>query len=388
MHLHEYQAKALFAEYGIPVPHGRTCRTPAEAARAAADLGGEVLVKAQIHAGARGKAGGIQRAADGEAVRRAGEALIGQRLATAQTGADGLPVHAVLVEESVELARELYLAATVDAGRERLVFMAAGTGGMEIEALAASEPERIVTVAVHPAAGYQPYMARRLAAGLELAGESARALQGVVRGLYELAVARDVSLAEINPLGLSGDGRLLAMDAKLDIDDSGLFRQGQIAELRDPEQEDPTERRATEAGLNYVRMDGTIGCMVNGAGLAMATMDLIQHEGGAPANFLDVGGDATAERVAEAFRLILAEGGVRAVLVNIFGGIVRCDLIAEGIIQAVQGVGVTVPVIVRLEGTNAEQGRAMLQSSGLDLEAAEALDAAARRAVTLAGAGR
>jgi succinyl-CoA synthetase beta subunit len=385
MNLHEYQAKDLFRSYGVPVPPGRVAGSADEAAAAAAALGGSVwVVKAQVHAGGRGKAGGVKLARDVEAVRAAAGAMLGKRLVTAQTGPEGLPVGRVYVEGGSDIARELYLSLTLNRERAALALIASAAGGMDIEAVAEQTPEKILAVVIHPAAGFQAYQARQLAFGLELSGAQLAEFQSLAAALYRLYIAKDLSLVEVNPLVVTRSGALLALDAKINIDDNALFRHPELAQLRDASQEDPMERRAAEHDLNYVSLDGNIACMVNGAGLAMATMDLIKLHGGQPANFLDVGGGATAERVSAAFGLILSNSRVRAVLVNIFGGIVRCDLIAEGIINAVKNVGVPVPVVVRLEGTNAERARALLAKSGLTITAAADLTDAARKVVALA----
>ncbi len=385
MNLHEYQAKDVFRTYGIPVPAGRVAATAEEAVEAARALGGSVwVVKAQVHAGGRGKAGGVKLARDLDGVRSAAEGMLGRRLATHQTGADGLPVDKVYVEVGSEIAREIYLSLTLNRERGRIALIASAAGGMEIEEVAARTPEKILTVNVHPAAGLQPYQCRKLAFGLGLEGSQIAELQAIAVALYRLYLERDASLVEINPLIVTKAGHLLALDAKVNVDDNALFRQKEMAALRDPAQEDPMERRASEHELNYVSLDGDIACMVNGAGLAMATMDLIKLHGGRPANFLDVGGGATSERVTAAFQLILSNPKVRAILVNIFGGIVRCDLIAEGVINAVKNVGVRVPVVVRLEGTNADKARELLAKSGLTIAAASDLTDAARSVVALA----
>ncbi|HYK25519.1 MAG TPA: ADP-forming succinate--CoA ligase subunit beta [Steroidobacteraceae bacterium] len=385
MNLHEYQAKELFRTYGIPVPEGRVAASAAEAVEAARALGGSVwVVKAQVHAGGRGKAGGVKLARDLESVRSAASGMLGQRLVTHQTAAEGLPVERVYVEVGSEIEREVYLSLTLNRDRGRIAVIASAAGGMEIEEVAAKTPGRILTANVHPAAGLQPYQCRKLAFGLGFKGEQVAAFQAIALALYRLYLERDASLVEVNPLIVTRAGRLLALDAKVNIDANALFRQKELAALRDPSQEDPMERRASEHDLNYVSLDGDIACMVNGAGLAMATMDLIKLKGGQPANFLDVGGGATTERVTAAFELILSNPKVRAILVNIFGGIVRCDVIAEGVINAVKKVGVKVPVIVRLEGTNADKAREMLAKSGLTIAAARDLTDAARTAVALA----
>jgi len=385
MNLHEYQSKQLFARYRIPVSRGEVAATPAQASAAADRLGGGVwVVKAQVHAGGRGKAGGVKLAKSAEDVRAAAGGMLGQRLKTKQTGAAGLPINLVFVEQGSQIERELYLSLLVDRARERIAFLASAAGGMDIEEVAANTPEKILSFAVHPAAGLQPYQVRQMGYGLGLNAEQVKQFIDICQKLYRLFCDCDASLIEVNPLIVTKDGNLLALDAKINIEDNALFRQAELQAMRDPSQEDDMERRAAEHDLNYVSLDGNIACMVNGAGLAMATMDLIKLHGGEPANFLDVGGGATPERVAAAFKLILSNPAVKAILVNIFGGIVRCDLIAEGIIQAVREVSVKVPVVVRLEGTNVEQGRALLAGSGLDITAASDLTDAARKVVAAA----
>jgi succinyl-CoA synthetase beta subunit len=390
MNLHEYQAKDVFRTYGIPVPPGRVAQSPEEAASAAEILGGSSwVVKAQVHAGGRGKAGGVKLVKDLAAVRAAAAAMLGQRLVTKQTGPEGLPVERVYVESASEIERELYLSLTLNRDRGRIAIIASAAGGMDIEEVAEKDPAKILSVTIDPAAGLQPYQCRKLAFGLSFVGEQITQFQAIAFALYRLYLGVDASLIEVNPLIVTRAGQLVALDAKINIDANALMRQPQIAALRDPSQEDPMERRASEHDLNYVSLDGDIACMVNGAGLAMATMDLIKLHGGKPANFLDVGGGATSERVTAAFQLILSNPRVRAILVNIFGGIVRCDLIAEGVINAVKNVGVKVPVVVRLEGTNAPLARDMLAKSGLTITAASDLTDAARKAVGLAaGAGQ
>jgi len=385
MNLHEYQAKQVLSAYGVPAPQGRVAATPEEAVAAAAALGGELwVVKAQVHAGGRGKAGGVKLARDPEAVRAAAAGMLGQRLVTKQTGSAGLPIERVYVECGSAIQRELYFSMTLNREKGRIALVASSAGGMDIEQVAADTPEQILSVAVHPASGLQPWQCRELGFGLGLDAAQQKEFQRIAMSLYRLYIERDASLIEINPLIVTGDGHLVALDAKLNIEDNALFRQAELAAMRDPGQEDPAEREATKHELNYVSLDGSIACMVNGAGLAMATMDLIKLHGGSPANFLDVGGGATAERVTAAFELILSNPNVRAILVNIFGGIVRCDLIAEGIITAVKNVGVKVPVVVRLEGTNAEQARQALAGSKLAIIAATGLTDAAQKVVNAA----
>jgi succinyl-CoA synthetase beta subunit len=385
MNLHEYQAKDVFRNYGIAVPAGRVAASPEEAVQAAEVLGGSVwVVKAQVHAGGRGKAGGVKVARDIDTVRSAAKAMLGTRLATKQTGPEGLPVDTVYVESGSEIEREIYLSLTLNRERGRIALIASSAGGMDIEEVAAKTPEQILTVNIHPAAGLQAYQCRQLAFGLGLKGSQVTEFQTMALALYKLYLEKDASLVEVNPLIVTKSGNLMALDAKINIDANAVFRHPDIAKLRDANQEDPMERRASEHDLNYVSLDGDIACMVNGAGLAMATMDLIKLHGGQPANFLDVGGGATTERVTAAFQLILSNPKVRAVLVNIFGGIVRCDIIAEGVINAVKNVGVNVPVVVRLEGTNADKAREMLGESGLAITAATDLTDAARKVVAAA----
>jgi succinyl-CoA synthetase beta subunit len=385
MNLHEYQSKQLFGRYGIPVPAGYPAHTADDALEAARDLGGSGwVIKAQVHAGGRGKAGGVKLVRELGQVKEVAAAMLGTRLVTPQTGPEGLPINTVLVESASQIERELYLSLLVDRASERIVCIASAAGGMDIEAVAASTPERIFRTIVHPAAGLQPYQARQLGFGLGLSAEQVGPFLRIVQALHRLFVERDASLVEVNPLIVTSDGRVVALDAKINIEDNAIFRQPELLAWRDPTQEDEMERAAHQHELNYVSLDGDIACMVNGAGLAMATMDLIKLHGGKPANFLDVGGGATSERVAAAFKLILSNRNVRAILVNIFGGIVRCDLIAEGIVSAVKEVGVSVPVVVRLEGTNVDKGRALLASSGLSITAASDLTEAARKAVAAA----
>ncbi len=385
MNLHEYQSKRLFADYGIPVPRGIPAESPNDAVKAAQELGGDLwVVKAQVHAGGRGKAGGVKLARSMDEVREFTDKMLGTILVTHQTGPEGLPVNTVYIEQGSDIDRELYLSMLVDREVSRISFIASAAGGMDIEKVAAETPEKIFSVAIAPDAGLQDYQARQLAFGLELNKQQVRQFGDLIKKLYRLYVDTDASLIEVNPLITTKAGDIIALDGKINIDGSALFRQKAIAELRDPSQEDEAERKAAEHDLNYVSLDGNIACMVNGAGLAMATMDLIKLHGGEPANFLDVGGGATAEKVAAAFKLILSNDSVEAILVNIFGGIVRCDLIAEGIISAVKEVGVSVPVVVRLEGTNVDKGRELLANSGLDIIAAEDLTDAAKKVVAAA----
>jgi succinyl-CoA synthetase beta subunit len=388
MNLHEYQAKELFRRYGVPVPAGQVAATPAAAVKAAKALGGSIwVVKAQVHAGGRGKAGGVKVCKTLDEVAAATTALIGQRLVTKQTGPEGLPIHQVYVEVGSKIERELYLSLLLNRDRSRLAFVASADGGMDIEEVAEHTPERILKVELHPSVGVSGYQCRELAFGLGLAGTQVAAFEKVMRGMLALYLAHDAALIEINPLIVTADGDVLALDGKINIDPNAVYRQPEIAKYRDTTQEDAREVEASKYDLNYVSLDGDIACMVNGAGLAMATMDLIKLHGGHPANFLDVGGGATKERVTAAFQLILSNPNVQAILVNIFGGIVRCDIIAEGIVAAVKTVGVQIPVIVRLEGTNAELARAQLAASGLAITAASDLTDAATKAVRLA-AGR
>ena len=382
MNLHEYQAKALLAEYGIPVPPGRPAFSMDEVRAVADQLGGDTwVVKAQIHAGGRGKAGGVKKVVGRDALAQTAAGLLGVRLVTHQTGPAGQPVERLLIESPRAVAQELYLACLVDRALERIVFIASSAGGMDIETIAAKHPEKILRAVADPVAGLQAYQCREIGFALGLKDQQIAVLSRLMLSLYHLFCARDLSLLEINPLAVTTDGELIALDAKIQVDDNALFRQQALEAMLDPAQIDPKERKANEFGLSYVALDGNIGCMVNGAGLAMATMDLIKLHGGTPANFLDVGGGTTADKVAEAFKIILSDTNVKAILVNIFGGIVRCDLIAEGIIKAVQEVGIKIPVVVRLEGTNVDQGRALLKGSGLKITAADSLTNAAKLVV-------
>ena len=384
MNLHEYQAKALFAEYGIQVPAYGVVRKPEEVDEVVARLGGDRwVVKAQAHTGGRGKAGGVRIADDVESVRAMATAMLGMRLVTYQTDARGKPVNEVLIESPCDIDRELYLGMVIDRATRRVVIMASQEGGVDIEQVAAQSPEKILRATLHPLVGLQPFQCRDLAFGLGLQGDQIKQFGRILDGLARAFAAEDLSLVEINPLVVTQGGELLVLDAKVNIDDNALYRHPRTRELRDLRQEDPREVEASEWDLSYIALDGNIGCMVNGAGLAMATMDLIKLVGGSPANFLDVGGTATRERVAEAFKIILADSNVKGVLVNIFGGIVRCDIIAEGIIGAVEEVHINVPVVVRLEGTNADIGRELLRKSGLKIIAAEDLTGAAQKIVSI-----
>jgi succinyl-CoA synthetase beta subunit len=388
MNLHEYQSKEVFREFGIPVPAGKAAKSADEAVAAAQSLGGKVwVVKAQVHAGGRGKAGGVKLVRDLDAVRAATSDMLGQRLVTKQTGPEGLPIETVYVETGSEIDREIYLSLTLNRERGRIAVIASAAGGMDIEEVAAQTPEKILRADINPAAGLQGYQCRKLAFGLGFKGPQIGKFQSILMALYRIYLERDAALLEVNPLIVTKAGELVALDAKINIDANAMFRQKSLIAMRDPSQEDPIEREASEHDLNYVSLDGDIACMVNGAGLAMATMDLIKLHGGNPANFLDVGGGATAERVTAAFKLILSNKKVRAILVNIFGGIVRCDLIAEGIIAAVKDVGLKIPVVARLQGTNMEQGRDLLKNSGLKIVPAADLTEAATAVVAAAKGG-
>ncbi|NAW67230.1 ADP-forming succinate--CoA ligase subunit beta [Photobacterium halotolerans] len=385
MNLHEYQAKQLFAEYGLPVPEGYACDTPQEAAEAASKIGGDKwVIKCQVHAGGRGKAGGVELHDTKEGLKEFAQKWLGKNLVTYQTDANGQPVTKILVEEASDIANELYLGAVVDRGTRRIVFMASTEGGVEIEKVAEETPELIHKAAIDPLVGPQAYQGRELAFKLGLKGDQIKQFVKIFMGLGQMFAQYDLALLEINPLVITGEGNLLCLDGKINIDSNAMYRQPKLRDMHDASQEDAREAHAAQWELNYVALDGNVGCMVNGAGLAMGTMDIVNLHGGKPANFLDVGGGATKERVAEAFKIILSDDNVKAVLVNIFGGIVRCDMIAEGIIGAVKEVGVTVPVVVRLEGTNADLGREVLAKSGLDIIAAESLTDAAQKVVAAA----
>jgi succinyl-CoA synthetase beta subunit len=379
--IHEHQAKALLRDFGVAVPRGEWADTPEAARQAAERLGRRVVVKAQVHAGGRGKAGGIKLVDDPAAAERAAAQIIGMRLKSPQTPPEGIEVRSVLVEEVAAIERELYLSVTLDRARATHVVMASQSGGMDIEAVAARTPDKILREWAHPALGLGDFQARRLAYGLGLAGPPFKPGVELIRKLWALYLAKDCALAEINPLVVTGDGRVLALDAKLSFDDNALFRHPDVAALRDPNEEDPLDVDASNHGLNYIKLDGDVGCMVNGAGLAMATMDIIKLSGGEP---LDVGGGASAEQMEHAFRILSSDRRVKAVFINVFGGILRCDRLAEGVIAAVRTLGLRLPVVVRMEGTNVELGRRMLAESGLPLTNAEDMGDGARKAVALA----
>ena len=385
MNLHEYQAKQLFREYGLPVSKGFAVKSAAEAIKAATEIGGDMwVIKAQVHAGGRGKAGGVKLVKTNDEIQAFCDRLLGTNLVTYQTDAKGQPVNTILVESCTDIAKELYLGAVIDRGSRRIVFMASTEGGVEIEEVAKTHPEKILKATIDPLVGPQPYQARELAFALGLNDVQVGQFTKVFMGLAKMFEHFDFSLLEINPLVITTEGNLHCLDGKITIDDNAMYRHPRIVEMRDTTQEDAREELAQRHGINYVALDGDIGCMVNGAGLAMATMDIIKLSGGNPANFLDVGGGANKERVIEAFKLILSDPSVKAVLVNIFGGIVRCDMIAEGIIDAVAEVGVKIPVVVRLEGTNAELGSKKLADSGLNIIAAQGFADAARQVVAAA----
>ncbi|MES5816004.1 ADP-forming succinate--CoA ligase subunit beta [Pseudoxanthomonas sp. Soil82] len=387
MNFHEYQAKQLFADYGIPVPAGRVASTPAEAVDAAKALGsGPWMVKAQIHAGGRGKAGGVKFCKTTEDVFNAAIGMLGTKMATYQSGGVALPVNQVLVTEAGEIAKELYLSVLVDRGSKSITYIASSEGGVDIEQVAAETPHLIQTLNVNFVEGLQPYQARDVGFALGLNAKQVGQLVKIMTGLYKLFNEKDLALVELNPLAILDSGDLYALDGKVNSDDNASFRHPDLVAMRDKSQEDETEVLASQHDLNYVTMDGNIGCMVNGAGLAMATMDVIKLNGGEPANFLDVGGGATKERVTTAFKLILSSDKVKAIFVNIFGGIVRCDMIAEGIIAAVKDVGVKVPVIVRLEGTNVEEGKKLLKESGLAIIPADDINDGAKKSVAAVAA--
>jgi len=385
MKIHEYQAKTILAKYNVPVPRGEVAFTVAEAEAAAKKIGGSVVIKAQIHAGGRGKGGGVKVAKTFDDVAPIAEQILGMTLITHQTGPEGRLVQRVLVEETLPIGRELYLGIVLDRQTGNLIFMASAAGGMEIEEVAAHTPEAILKEPIDPGIGLQPYQARKLAFGI---GIPAAALAGAVQAMMALSkccLEMDASLAEINPFILTKDNKVYALDAKVGFDDNALFRHKEILELRDLAEEDPLEVEASKFGLNYIKLDGNIACMVNGAGLAMATMDIIKYAGGAPANFLDVGGGANAEQVKNAFRILLSDHSVKAVLINIFGGILRCDTLATGVVAAARDLGIKVPIVIRMEGTNVEKGRLVLEDSGFNFTVADGMKDAAEKVVALAG---
>jgi len=386
MKIHEYQGKAILSQYGVPVPRGKVAFSADEARAIAQELGGGTcVVKAQIHAGGRGKGGGVKVVKGPEAAFDAAGRLIGMTLVTHQTGPEGRKVERLLVEEGLDIKRELYLGMVIDRSRRRPVLMASPDGGVEIEKVAEETPERIFKEFLHPALGLQGYQARRLAFRLGLSGDLGGKAVTMMSAVARAFTAADASLVEINPLVVTGDGRLVALDAKMTFDDSALYRHPDVRALRDLGEEEPLEIEASNHSLNYIKLDGTIGCMVNGAGLAMATMDIIKLAGGEPANFLDVGGGANAGQIKNAFRILMADTGVKAVLINIFGGILRCDVLAEGLIAAVRDLDVRVPIVIRMEGTNVEKGKEMLADSGLNFTTADSMGQAAERVVELAG---
>ncbi len=387
MKIHEFQAKQVLAEFGVPVPKGRVARTPQEARQIAEELGGKVVVKAQIHAGGRGKGGGVKLANSPEEAEQVAGQILGMKLVTHQTGPEGQTVKSVLVEEQMQIERELYLSVILDSSIARPVIIASAAGGMDIETVAAETPEQIVRVAVDPATGYQPHHGREVAFALGLTGDLQKQALAVVGGLVKAYMAKDASLAEINPLVVTADGRVLALDAKMNFDDNALFRHPEVTALRDKDEEDPLEVQAQEMGINnYVKLDGNIGCVVNGAGLAMSTMDVIKYAGGEPANFLDIGTVNDPTRVVNSFKVILADPRVKAILINIFGGMARTDVIAQGVVEAMRTMNLRHPVVVRLAGTNVEEGRRILEESGLPVITADDLGEAAQKAVQAANA--
>ena len=385
MKIHEYQAKQLVKAAGLPVPRGGPAFTVEEARAAAEDLGGRVVVKAQIHAGGRGKGGGVKPAADAAEAARVAEAMLGMTLVTAQTGPEGRRVGRLLIEEALDIRQELYLGLVIDRQAGRPALIASSAGGVDIEQVAAETPERIFRRAIDPTAGLLPFESRRLAFDLGLSGRVAGEAAAAMRAAYQAFRRLDASLLEINPLVVTAGGEVLALDAKINLDDNALFRHPELRALRDLSEEEPLEVEASRHALSYIRLDGNIGCMVNGAGLAMATMDIIKLAGGSPANFLDVGGGASADQIRNAFRILLADPNVNAVLINIFGGILRCDVLAEGVIAACRELAVTVPVVIRMKGTNVDAGNALLRGSGLGFATADTMEEAARRVVALAG---
>lgn len=385
MKIHEYQAKKIFKDYGIPIPEGDVATTPEEVRNIAERIGKRVVVKAQIHAGGRGKSGGVKTADFPEEAEKVAGEIIGMNLVTHQTGPEGKKVKTVLVEEALDIEKELYLGIAIDraADQEQPVIMASEAGGMEIEEVASKTPEKIIKVGANPVGSFSGFQGRKIAYGLGMNKPVVGKASKIIESLYRLFVEKDASLVEINPLLLTKDGELLALDAKINFDDDGLYRHPEIKELRDVDEEEPLELKASNAGVNYIKLDGNVGCMVNGAGLAMATMDLIKLAGGEPANFLDVGGGASAESIEKAFRILTSDKNVKAILVNIFGGILRCDRVASGVIEAATNMNLTLPMVVRLQGTNVEEGRKLLQESSLKFEVAEGLFEAAEKVVAL-----
>jgi len=389
MKIHEYQAKAILARYGVITPRGEVAFTKEEAREAAQRLKSQVcVVKAQIHAGGRGKGGGVKLARSADEAAEIASQILGMNLITAQTGPQGRIVKRLLIEEGLDIKRELYLSLLIDRETGRPVFMASASGGMEIEQVAKDNPGAILREHIHPAVGLQPYQARKIAFGLGLTGEQATAATPFFQALYRAFIDTDASMVEINPCVLTGDGKLVALDAKVTFDDNALFRHKDLRELRDLDEEDPLEVEASKYGLNYIKLDGTVACMVNGAGLAMATMDIIKYTGGSPANFLDVGGGATADQVKNAFHILLSDPEVRAVFINIFGGILRCDVLATGVVAAAKDLHVQIPIVVRMEGTNVERGQQILRDSGLNFTIADGMKDGAQKVVALAGGAR
>ena len=384
MKIHEYQAKALLARYGVPVPRGEVAHTVPEAEAAAQKLGGTVVVKAQIHAGGRGKGGGVKVVKNSTEARAAAEKILGMNLITHQTGPEGRVVQRLLIEEGLPIERELYLGIVLDRATGKNTFMASADGGVEIEEVAAKTPERILKETIEPGIGLQPFQARKLAFGIGIPGSMANAAANAMMALSRAAEALDASLTEVNPFVLTKDGKVYALDAKVNLDDNALFRHKDLLELRDLNEEDPLEVEASKFGLNYIKLDGTVACMVNGAGLAMATMDIIKYAGGSPANFLDVGGGANADQIRNAFRILLSDKAVKAVFINIFGGILRCDTLAIGVVAAARELNVTHPIVVRMEGTNVELGRQILKDSGLNFTIADGMLDGAKKVVGLA----
>jgi succinyl-CoA synthetase beta subunit len=386
MKIHEFQAKKIFAEYGIPIPRGEVAKTPEEARAIAEKLGGTVVVKAQIHAGGRGKGGGVKVVKNAEEALQAAKAIIGMNLVTHQTGPQGRKVKQVLVEEGLAVEKELYMGVVLDRAQAVPVIMASEAGGMDIEEVAAKKPEKILKVAVDPATGFTAYHVRKISYGLNLNAELVKKAAPFIASLYKIFLAKDCSLIEINPLVITADGTMLALDAKMTFDDDGLFRHPELKELFDVDEQEPLEVEAGKNKLNYIKLDGNVGCMVNGAGLAMATMDIIKIAGGEPANFLDVGGGASAEQVENAFRILLSDASVKVVLINIFGGILRCDRVANGIVEAAKRIEMKLPMVVRLEGTNSDEARRILKESGLKFDVATTFEDAAQKVSRLATA--